>query len=175
LTSELTEVRTSKDEFMASDHNSPLTPEQQRTFSSLAYYDEMPDLWFELEIDKFDTHEVLQMQTSTGSVAPYKRWGKIQFIVGGEPAELTLYRNPDGGTFFLPFVDATSGTETYGSGRYVEVELLSDGKIVVDFNYAYNPYCAYNDRWSSPLTPFENRLKVPLQAGEKSFKSESTT
>ena len=170
--SDITDFRKSKDHFMAQDHHSPLTPEQQRAFSALSYYEERPDLRFELEVDKFDAHEVLQMQTSTGSVAPYERWGKIRFGVEDEPAELTLYRNPDGGTFFLPFVDTTSGTETYGSGRYIEVESLSNGKIVVDFNYAYNPYCAYNDQWSCPLTPFENRLQVAARAGEKNYKPE---
>ena len=135
-----------------------------------------------LALEVFD-RQVAEELIAIGSVFGLDVFGEVvaaeaegeRGCVGGEPAELTLYRNPDGGTFFLPFVDATSGTETYGSGRYVEVELLSDGKIVVDVNYTYNPYCAYNDRWSSPLTPFENRLKVPLQAGEKSIKSESTT
>ena len=78
--------------------------------------------------------------------------------------------NEHGGSFFLPFVDATSGKETYGAGRYLDIELTHDGEIVVDFNYAYNPYCAYNEQWSCPLTPFENRVQVPIRAGEKNFK-----
>ena len=72
----------------------------------------------------------------------------------------------DGGQFFLPFADATSGKETYGSGRYLEVHEFRDGRVLADFNYAYSPYCAYNDIWSCPITPFENRLPVPIRAGK---------
>ena len=70
----------------------------------------------------------------------------------------------------MPVGDATSGNDTCGAGRYLDVEELPDGKLVVDFNYAYNPYCAYNDSWSCPLTPPENRLTVALRAGEQTFK-----
>ena len=80
---------------------------------------------------------------------------------------MTLYSSMAG--FFLPFVDSLAGQETYPAGRYVEVERLPNGKFQVDFNLAYNPYCAYNDQWSCPLTPAENRLKVAIRAGEKVF------
>jgi hypothetical protein len=72
-----------------------------------------------------------------------------------------------GGGYFLPFMDATSGDETYGAGRYLEIEPLPGGKLLVDFNMAYNPYCAYNEYWSCPIPPKENRLSVPIEAGEK--------
>jgi uncharacterized protein (DUF1684 family) len=76
-----------------------------------------------------------------------------------------LYKDPHG--YFLPFADSMAGKETYGAGRYLEPLALMGGKVLVDFNYAYNPYCAYNDLYSCPLTPWENRLKVPIRAGEK--------
>ena len=167
---ELTEFRQGKDQFLGRDHHSPLTDEQQRDFSGLSYYDESPDLRLELEVGGMETRDVVEMQTSTGDVASYRRWGKVRFDVDGEPAELTLYKDLDGGEFFLPFADATSGTETYGAGRYLDVHPIPGGKVLVDFNYAYNPYCAYNEEWSCPITPFENRLKVSVRAGEKSFK-----
>jgi uncharacterized protein (DUF1684 family) len=88
--------------------------------------------------------------------------------VDGQPAELTIYQSESG--WFLPFVDSLSGKETYPAGRYLEPELLGDDRFMVDFNLAYNPYCAYNDTWSCPLSPFKNRLKVPIRAGEKLFK-----
>ena len=169
--SELTDFRRSKDDFLARDHHSPLTDEQQRSFSRLSYYDENSALRLELEVGTFDTDEAIEMQTSTGDVASYVRWGKVAFQVDGEPAELTVFKDTSGGEFFLPFADATSGDETYPSGRYLEIyELHGGDKVVLDFNYVYNPYCAYNEQWSCPLTPFENRLKVPIRAGEKSFK-----
>ena len=80
---------------------------------------------------------------------------------------LTVYANPQG--FFLPFVDALAGTETYGAGRYLDPEPLGGGRVLLDFNRAYNPYCAYNEQWSCPITPRENRLAVPIRAGEKLF------
>ena len=103
-------------------------------------------------------------------MAPFVRWGKISFEVESQPAQLTIYKDADSGEFFLPFADATSGSETYGAGRYLEVETLPNGQLHVEFNYAYNPYCAYNERWSCPLTPLENRIQVPIRAGEKNFK-----
>ena len=168
--SELTDFRRSKDDFLARDHHSPLTDDQQRSFSGLSYYDENPALRLELEVGTFDTDEVIEMQTSTGDVASYVRWGKVAFQVDGESAELTIFKDTGGGEFFLPFADATSGDETYPSGRYLEIHELQGDKVLVDFNNAYNPYCAYNEQWSCPLTPFENRLKVPIRAGEKNFK-----
>ena len=98
------------------------------------------------------------------------RWAKIAFSVDGAPAELTVYKDASDDSLFLPFADATSGEETYGAGRYVEPEAQSDGNVLVDFNYAYNPYCAYNEAWACPITPSENRLRVTIRAGEKNFK-----
>ncbi len=118
-------------------------------------------------MERFDQPESVRMQTSTGDVQLYQRFGRFQFEVDGQPAKLTLFRNEHG--YFLPFADALAGSETYGAGRYLEPEELPDGRLLVDFNLAYNPYCAYNENYSCPLTPPENRLKVPIRAGEKDF------
>ena len=107
------------------------------------------------------------MQTSTGGVQTYERFGKFSFVVDGVQAELTIYQSQHG--FFLPFVDSLAGIETYPAGRYLEPEALPGGRFIVDFNVAYNPYCAYNEMWSCPITPAENRLKVAVRAGEKLF------
>jgi uncharacterized protein (DUF1684 family) len=147
-----------------------LTPEQQRSFAGLSYYDENPALKFVVKPEEYDAKEPVNMVTSTGAVASYVRWGRIGFKVGGEPTGLTLYRDAEDREFFLPFADATSGAETYPAGRYLETQPMADGRVLVDFNYAYSPYCAYNDQWSCPLTPFENRLPVSISAGEKTFK-----
>jgi uncharacterized protein (DUF1684 family) len=168
--SDLTDFRQKKDEFFASDHHAPLTPEQQHAFSGLRYYDENRHLKFTLGVSRFEKPEVIELQLSTGEVTSYQRWGRIEFEVEGEPTGLTLFKDAESGEFFLPFVDATNGKETYGAGRYVEVQELGGDRILVDFNYAYNPFCAYNEEWACPLTPFENRLKVPIRAGETNFK-----
>ena len=167
--SELSEFRRAKDHMMKHEHDSPLTHEQAQSFRGLSYYDEDLTLRFKLNLERYEAEEVIDMQTSTGDVASYLRWGKVSFEVDGEPVKLTVYKDTAGSGYFLPFADGTSGDETYGAGRYVDLHELAVGRLLVDFNYAYNPYCAYNERWSCPLTPFENRLPVPLRAGEKSF------
>jgi uncharacterized protein (DUF1684 family) len=165
--SELQEFRVRKDEFFGSDPQAPLTPEQQRSFQGLSYFAEQPALRLEAQVDEYPDKQRIEMQTTTGDVQTYERYGRMRFTVDGQAAELTIYRGPHG--FFLPFVDALAGTETYPAGRYLEPEPLPDGRLLVDFNLAYNPYCAYNERWSCPITPAENRLKVAIRAGEKIF------
>ncbi len=162
--SALIDYRKEKDEFFASDPQSPLTPKQQRAFKGLHYYPENPDLRFTLSIQEFPEKEIVPIQTSKGEIRSYERFGSISFSVDGVSVSLTLYRTGYG--FFLPFVDLMSGKETYPAGRYLEIEAAADGKFAVDFNMAYNPYCAYNDRWSCPITPAENRLKIAIKAGE---------
>ncbi|MBM3140522.1 MAG: DUF1684 domain-containing protein [Chloroflexi bacterium] len=170
--SELSEFRTAKDGFFARDHHAPLTRKQQRAFPGLAYFDEAPDLAFELAPALFDDPERVAMQTSTGDVAVYLRWARVRFAGGGREASLTIFRDEESGGLFLPFRDATSGQESYGAGRYLEVHPLPDGRLLVDFNYAYNPYCAFNDLYSCPIPPAENCLQVPIRAGERSYPGE---
>lgn len=163
--SALTEFRREKDEVFAEHPHSPLTPGQKRDFTGLVYFDENPGLDLKVEVEEFAEKDEIVMQTSTGDQQRYRRYGKFAFEVDGEKAELVIYASQHG--FFLPFVDSLANKETYGAGRYLDPEVLPDGRFHVDFNLAYNPYCAYNDLYSCPLTPFENRVKVPVRAGEK--------
>ncbi len=164
---ELTEFRREKDEFFARHPQSPLTPEQKRGFHGLRYFEENDALRLEVQVERFPGEQPVMMQTSTGGVQEYTRHGRFKLQVDGQEAELTIYRANDG--YFLPFVDSLAGAETYPAGRYLEPEPLPGVRFLVDFNIAYNPYCAYNDMWSCPITPAENRLKVPIRAGEKLF------
>ena len=163
----LSEFRKSKDDFFARYHDSPLSAEQKRSFKGLKYFPEEPALRLEVQVEEFPVIDEISMQTTTGDVQAYQRFGRFHFSVEGQPAELTIYYNENG--YFLPFVDSLAGKETYPAGRYLEPESLGKDRFLVDFNLAYNPYCAYNDLWSCPITPFENRLKVPIRAGEKIF------
>ena len=167
--SQLSDFRAAKDHSMVHDHHSPFTDDQKRRFHGLSYYDENPDVGFVLDLERHKDEETVEMQTSTGEITWFVRWGNISFEVEGLAAQLTVYKDPDSGEFFLQFADATSGVETYGAGRYLEPEALPDGRMSVDFNYAYNPYCAYNERWSCSITPAENRIVVPIRAGERIF------
>jgi uncharacterized protein (DUF1684 family) len=160
--------RAEKDEFFEFDQHSPLTPEKKENFEGLNYFAPNPELYFELEIQKFDDQKELQMQTTTGDLRHYIRYGKVHFEVDGDPTALTIFSSEHG--FFIPFVDSQAGRETYGAGRYIDPEVLPDGRLVLDFNLAYNPYCAYNDQYSCPLPPVENRLDVAIKAGEKNYK-----
>ena len=164
----LQQFRAEKDEFFNHHPQSPLTPHQKEEFEGLKYFPENQDLYIETDIEEFPKKEEIQIQTSTGEIRHYTRFGKISFQVDGENAELTIFQTHYG--LFLPFVDSLANQETYGAGRYLEPERLPNGKYLVDFNVAYNPYCAYNDLFSCPLTPWENRLTVPIRAGEKIFK-----
>ena len=164
---DLKDFRKGKDDFFAHHPQSPLTVEQKRSFKGLNYFPPNPALRLEVQVEKFPVKDQIQMQTTTGDIQVYQRFGSFQFNVAGQTAELAIYTSED--SYFLPFVDSLAGKETYPAGRYLEPEALGKGRFLVDFNLAYNPYCAYNERWSCPITPFENRLKVPVQAGEKVF------
>lgn len=165
---ELQTFREQKDDFFATYPESPLTHEQRHHFAGLDYFPESEDLRFLVELEEFPEKERIMMQTSTGDVQPYLRYGRFKFTVDGYEAELTVYYDDHG--FFLPFSDALAGEETYPAGRYLEPDRLPDGKLLIDFNLAYNPYCAYNELYSCPLPPAENRLAIPIRAGEKIFK-----
>jgi uncharacterized protein (DUF1684 family) len=162
-------LRAAKDEYMRDDPTSPLGNEERAKFGGLAYYPYDSGLAFELPLDRNVSAEAVQMDTSTGDSRQYPRAGKIRFEVDGNPAELTIYGDPD--NLFLPIRDATSGKATYGAGRYLEPGLVGDDTVFVDFNLLYNPYCAYNEQFSCPLPPVENWLKVPIEAGEQNYAS----
>jgi len=163
--SKLEQFRKEKDEFFRQSPQSPLLPEQQASFTGLSYFPENPELRLSVEVNRFPEEQEVKIQTNTGDVQTYRRFGRFKFEVEGQPAELTIFENENG--YFLPFADSLAGKETYGAGRYLEPERLADGRFDVDFNLAYNPYCAYNERWSCPITPAENRLKLPVRAGER--------
>lgn len=167
---DLAEFRKEKDVFFINDHHSPLSANERKEFQGLSYYQENKDLRFEVEVEPFPEGVHVQMQTSTGDLQEYLKYGKFGFEVDGVPAELTVFTSGEGEAF-LPFTDATSGKETYGAGRYLELEHIGGSRFQVDFNLAYNPWCAYSPAYSCPIPPAENRLSVPIQAGEKDFSS----
>lgn len=166
--SALTEMRRHKDHFFKSDPHSPLSAAQRRAFTGLQYYPENPALRFDVKLDRSTNPEQVRMQTSTGEVQQYFRFGTFNFEVDGQQATLTIYGSHEGDAF-VPFADSTSGGETYGAGRYLDLEWLGGDRYHVDFNLAYNPWCAYSPEYSCPIPPGENRLKVPIRAGEKDF------
>ena len=165
--------RAEKDAFFANDLHSPIPANERSTFTGLRYYPANEALRFDdLRLEPYagDEPSTFQIPTSDGQLRPARRAGILRFELDGEPGQLTGYTfegDDDDGSLFVPFLDGTSGAETYGAGRYLDLEPDDDGSYVLDFNLAYHPSCVYDPRYSCPLTPAENRLRVRIEAGER--------
>ncbi|KTG15865.1 DUF1684 domain-containing protein [Haloferax profundi] len=165
--------REQKDRYLAHDRHSPIPPDQRESFDGLDYFDPDPDLRYELELQEYDDPETITIGTSTDGERDYLVWGRFEFELDGETYTLDAYRaTPDEDRLWVPFRDETNTKETYGAGRYLDLEAddrTEDGQWVLDFNYAYNPFCAYSPRYECPLVPMENWLQVSIEAGEMDY------
>jgi uncharacterized protein (DUF1684 family) len=164
--------RADKDAWFGSSPSSPLPHETRHDFAGLPYFAVDPALRFEdLSLEPYagDAPSAFQIPTSDGQLRPAHRAGTFTFEHDGAPRRLTAYvlDGGDQGSLFVPFLDTTSGHETYGAGRYLDIEPEPDDTYVLDFNLAYHPYCVYAEQYSCPLTPAENRLPVRIEAGER--------
>ena len=151
---------------------SPIPVAEREAFTGLPYYPVDASYYFEdLRLEPYAGSEPssVQIPTSDGQLRPAHRAGTFTFELGGEPHHLTAYVMNEGDptSLFVPFLDATSGTETYGAGRYMDLEPEDDGTYTLDFNLAYHPSCVYDSKFSCPITPPENRLPIRVEAGEK--------
>jgi len=164
-TSHLLQFRRQKDDFFKDSEQSPLPAVQRADFTGLVYFPPNEDLAFEIELEHVEPTEV-EISTTSGDERTYLRVATATFAIDGQDATVALYSNGHEG-LFLPFRDATSGKETYGAGRYVDVRPGENGAAIIDFNYAYAPFCAYSENYSCALPPVENWLDVPLRAGER--------
>ncbi len=164
---DLRHERAAKDDFFRRSADSPLSLEQRGTFSHLDYFAPDARFSFTVDLDPAGGGATEEVEMSNGTVSVLERAGVLRLRVDGADLSLVAYRQ--GEELFIPFRDATSGAETYGAGRYVEATPVGDARWSLDFNRAYNPYCAYNDRWRCPLPPRENWLTVAIRAGEKTF------
>ncbi|MFX1533536.1 MAG: DUF1684 domain-containing protein [Promethearchaeota archaeon] len=164
--------REQKDKYFALHPQSPIPLKNREKFNKLEYYPPNPHYRFKLKLKKHPKMERIQMIYSGGQKRQFLKWGEFLFEINGKQHVLQAYKsNADEGRLFIPFRDATTGTETYSAGRYLDLELerdyTSDGKWILDFNKAYNPWCAYNEDYTCPFVPPENWLEVPILAGEK--------
>lgn len=164
-TTHVLEFRDEKDRFFKVAPQSPLPEQDRNDFSGLSYYEPDGTFAFTVDLQPVEPTDV-QISTTTGDQRTYKRVATATISVGGEDATLALYSSGHE-SLFLPFRDATSGSETYGAGRYIDVTPNGDGTVVIDFNYAYAPFCAYSDRYSCALPPQENWLSLAIRAGER--------
>ncbi len=163
-----------KQEFVTEDH-SPLKAEDTAYLRFFAP-DESYRITATLELTPDE--EPFELPTYSGVTKTYRKYGILTFKVHDTTAQLSVYQSQKlikqkeyADHLFVPFTDGTSYTETYGGGRYLDLSQrdVNNGKIVLDFNKCYNPYCAYADGYSCPIPPTENRLSIPIKAGEKLF------
>lgn len=167
--------RADKDEFFRTSHGSPVPAAERDAFEGLPYF-EADEAWVvdDLALEPYEGDEPVSFQipTTDGRLRDAERAGRFRFHAPGGDGVLTAYRlaRSDGTvdeSLFVPFLDATTGTETYGAGRYLDIEAEDDGTWTLDFNLAYHPSCVYDPKFSCPLTPAENRLPFRVEAGEK--------
>ncbi|GAB3578874.1 DUF1684 domain-containing protein [Hymenobacter daeguensis] len=175
---ELQRFRRDKNRAFRQSPNSPLPEAQKARFDSLSYFP-LGDQWGRPtgQLRRSPRPDTLAMMMSDGKMEQYLRFGIVEFEQADptpdSPQRLTLFLRANGtdSTLFVPFTDLTNGHESYGGGRYLDVPLPANDAttIELDFNRAYNPYCAYGSSYSCPVPPAENRLSVHIRAGEKDF------
>jgi uncharacterized protein (DUF1684 family) len=176
--------RVARDSLFQSHSQSPLPQPDRAGFTALEYFAPVPELRIETRLDPAEIEDDIEIDSGgADGVITYRRAGTLGFTLEGAEQRLTVFSIVGyGGGLFLPFRDATSGKETYGGGRYLFDTIKNTDAgclgvmpgsldVVIDFNYAYNPSCAYNPHWACPLAPRENWLAAPIRAGEKAYAS----
>jgi len=168
--------RQTKDSTFLIKGESPLSDEQIVSFTGLNYYPVDKDFVFEARFEKLSEAQIIQLKTSTDRLPEYKIYAYVYFDFRGKEQKLTAYQSvnhqadsEEDKLLFLPFTDNNSTITTYGGGRYVDFEIPDGDSFILDFNKAYNPYCAYNHKWSCVIPPSENALDIAINAGEKVY------
>ena len=159
---------------------SPLKSKDLKNFKGLDFFPVDSSFIVQATFIKTENAPTFEMATTTDRKPLYKEYGVLQFILKGVDCQLTIYQSQDNlrdekykNYLFLPFTDDTSGNESYGGGRYMDVmttDITKKNTVILNFNNTYNPYCAYNEKYSCPLTPRKNHLNIEIKAGIKNFK-----
>jgi uncharacterized protein (DUF1684 family) len=169
------EWRKERDEFFRNHQRSPLTPREKRNFKGLSYYPFNPQYVSLGQIERYILHinnpkYYATFLTNKGINKRYIRYGKFHFNLDGKEYTIEVYKSILSDMLFIPFKDRTNGKETYEGGRYIDAEILPGYQMVLDFNMAYYPSCAYNEKFICALPPKENMLNIEIKAGEKNSK-----
>ncbi len=170
---EITGFRREKNIYFRDDPDSPIPTDKRANFKGLNYYSPDPAYRVKARLSRYDRPEPTTVVTSKGTMQAYLKHGTFGFQLQGVKLRLFVYKaaeDPFARSLFIPFSDETSGSETYKSGRYLDLEEQGGDEYELDFNLAYNPYCAYNDQYTCPIPPRENKLPVKILAGEKNYK-----
>jgi uncharacterized protein (DUF1684 family) len=169
------EWRKDRDEFFRTHQRSPLPPAEKKLFKGLKYYPFDCRYVFSNQIERYILHinnpkYYATFLTNKGTNKRYIRYGKLKFNLNGEDCTIEVYKSILSDMLFIPFKDMTNGKETYEGGRYIDAEILPGYKMLLDFNMAYYPSCAYNEKFICALPPRENMLEIEIKAGEKNLK-----
>ena len=155
---------------------SPLKDKDLKDFETLAFFKFDTAYVVQASFKRFPDEKPFEMKTTTDRRPMYVKYGELTFELKGKTYKLNIYQNQELMTregyedyLFLPFIDETSGLESYGGGRYIDARIPKGDTMEIDFNKAYNPYCAYNDKYSCPIVPRENYLKTRVEAGVMAF------
>ena len=169
--------REDKDIEFADSTKSPFNKLELQKFHGFKYYAPEANYKVNTKFTVDTAGSLFGMKTTTDRTPTYRTYGYIDFVLNDTNCRLTAFQNMDyiddsvyGGNLFVPFKDLTNTHGSYGAGRYIDIKIPTSNSLVLDFNAAYNPYCAYSERWSCPLVPFENHLSVHIYAGEKTYK-----
>jgi len=176
-TAKIAAIRAAKDESFKSDSDSPVPADKKATLIPLAYFPIDESYAVPASLEPAAERTRIQVPTSIGKMREIERIGTLKFSLKGQSLKLTAFfdlESKELKRLFVPFTDLTSGAETYPAGRYMELDPTPTGIYVVDFNIAYHPYCYYSPEYDCPLPPKENRLEVPIRAGEKMQKADSS-
>jgi uncharacterized protein len=162
--------RAAKEQYMREDPESPVPPEKRDILLPLRYYPPDPSYIVPAALNVSPDRPVFEMPTSIGTIRRMERVGNLEFQLQGQ--KMTLGAFVEAGTrqiqsLFVPFADATTGKETYPAGRYLDIEPTASGLYTIDFNDAYNPSCAYSEKYECPFPPPSNRLSMAIPVGEK--------
>jgi uncharacterized protein (DUF1684 family) len=167
---EIAAWRTEKDRFMRDAPESPVIAAERAAFPALPYFPINPEYRVPAALSPTPDTEAIEMPLSTGQRRKMRRVGMLEFSLKGQPLKLTAFVEASDRTLrrlFVPFGDRTNGTETYPAGRYLDLDRTATGLYEIDFNRAYHPFCLFNPTFECPVPPRENRLDVPVRAGEK--------
>ena len=167
---ELAKDRADKDRSLRDGSDSPIPPDKRNTLLPLKYFPPDPSFATPAVLQLAENRPVFEMPTSTGTLRRMQLVGTLEFTLKGQKQTLGAF--VEDGTdriaqLFVPFADQTTGKETYSAGRYLDLHPTGTGLYTIDFNRAYNPYCAYNKTYECPYPPPSNRLKLEVRAGEK--------
>lgn len=167
---EINAWRATKDRFMRESAESPVPEAERSAFPPLSYFPVAPEYRVPASLTVAPDSTTLAIPTSNGTPRLHRRVGMLRFTLKGQPLALTAFveaGQADMRQLFVPFGDLTNGTETYPGGRYLELERTATGIYDLDFNRAFHPFCYYNPVYDCPYPPRENRLGLPVRAGEK--------